>query len=97
MAKSSGGGESEWHVVAIRLRVTGAGNLKTRLSDYDNGQIQPLVDLPMLAATRFEPTRLANFQSQRVRVEGSTEEINETFRISRLVIFAKAVAIEYPQ
>ena len=95
--KSSGSGENEWHVVGTRLRVTGAGNLQLRLSDYDNGQIQSLVPLPMLAATRFEPTRLANFQSQRVRLEGGTTEINEVFRISRIVIYAKTVAMEYPQ
>lgn len=99
MAKrtGSGGGENEWHVVGVRLRVTGAGNLDLRLTDLDNGQIQTLVPLPMQAATRFEPTRLANIQSQRIRLEGSTDVIDETFRISRIVIYAKPVAVEYPQ
>lgn len=95
MAKRSGG-ENEHHVVSVRLRVTGAGNLQIGLQDLDNIQTQALVPIPMQAATRFEPTRLANFQSQRIRFTGTTTEINEIFRIHRIVIFAKPVAVEYP-
>lgn len=94
MAK--GGGENEHHVVSVRLRVTGVGNLHLGLQDLDDIQTQALVDLPMQATTRFEPTRLANFQSQRIRLTGGTTEINERFRIHRIVIFAKMVAVEYP-
>lgn len=96
MAKKSSGGENEWHVVAVRLRIVGTGNFLMRLSDLDNDQIVSLVDIPMQAATRIEPTRLANFQSQRIRFEGSTSEIDEYFRISKLILFAKPVAVEYP-
>jgi hypothetical protein len=96
VAKRQAGNESEWHVVGVRLRVVGTGDLDMRLSDLDNGQILPMVSITMQAATRIEPTRLANFQSQRVRFEGSTSEIDEYFRISRIIIFAKPVAVEYP-
>ena len=96
MAKSAGGGENEYHVVATRMRVVGSGNLQLTLTDLDNGQIQPLVDIAMLAATRIEPTRLANFQSQRIRLEGGVTEINEWFKINRIILFAKPVAVEYP-
>lgn len=78
------------------MRVLGAGNLKLALTDLSQIQTLNLVDLSMSAATRIEPTRLANFQSQRTRLEGSTTEIDETFRISRIILFAKAVAVEYP-
>lgn len=98
MAKSKGDstGEFEHHTVGIRMRVTGTGNLKLALTDYSNIQTQNLVPLPMVLNTRFEPTRLANFQSQRTRLVGTTTEINEVFEISRILIFAKPVAIEYP-
>jgi len=96
VAKRGGGAESEHHVVAVRLRVLGSGNLKLALTDLSQIQTLNLVDLPMSVATRIEPTRLANFQSQRIRLEGQTTEINETFVISRVIIFAKAVAVEYP-
>lgn len=95
MAKKSGG-ENEHHVVGVRLRINGAGNLNIGLQDLDNIQTQPLVPIAMQSATRIEITRLANFQSQRIRFTGTTTEINEIFHIRRIVIFAKPVAVEYP-
>lgn len=96
MAKSSILGEMEHHVVAVRLRVVGAGNLLLSLTDYDDVQTQNLATVTMVAATRIEPTRLANFQSQRIRLVGQTTEIDERFDIHRILIFAKPVAVEYP-
>lgn len=95
MAKNSGE-EFEHHIVGVRLRVTGSGNLKLSLLDYSDIQNQNLDPLVMQTKTRFEPTKLANFQSQRTRLIGQTTEINEVFQISRIIIFAKPVAVEYP-
>lgn len=89
-------GESEHHVVAVRLRVVGSGNLLLSLEDYSGIQTENLTPLPMVASTRIEPTRLANFQSQRVRLIGQTTEIDEIFDIHRILIFGKPVAVEYP-
>jgi hypothetical protein len=94
--KSSSGMESEYHIVAVRMRVTGSGNLKLTLTDLNQIQTKSLLDIPMQTATRIEPIRLANFQSQRTRLEGGTTEINEVFTINRIIIFAKPVAVEYP-
>jgi len=66
------------------------------LTDLDDTRTYNMVPLVMQATTRIEPTRLANFQSQRIRLVGSTNEINEVFTISRIIIFAKPVAMEYP-
>ena len=88
--------ESEHHIVGVRMRVNGSGNLDMTLSDLDNIQTQTLQPFVMAAATRIEPTRLANFQSQRTRLTVSTNVINETFLIQRIIIFAKPVAVEYP-
>lgn len=96
MAKQKLGPEFEHHIVATRWRITGQGNLQISLTDLNDIQIQDLVSLPMEEKTRFEPTRLANFQSQRTRLVGKTTELNETFRINRIIIFAKPVAMEYP-
>lgn len=95
MAKS-GGVESEHHVVGVRLRLTGAGNLQHRLSGLDDVLQQTLVPMPMTATARIEPTRLANLQGQRIRYELFTDQLNETFLIRRIIIYAKAVAVEYP-
>jgi hypothetical protein len=96
VAKKEKGGEYEHHVVGVRLRVNGAGNMKLSLTDLDDIQTQNLVDMPMQLTTRFEPLRLANFQSQRIRLVGKTTAINEHFEIQRIIIFAKPVALEYP-
>lgn len=50
----------------------------------------------MSTATRFEPTVLANFQSQRTRLIGTITELDEYFGIRRIIIYAKPVAVEYP-
>ena len=96
MAKRNSGGEYEHHVVSIRMRVTGSGNMDLALTDYDDIQTQTLVPITMAAATRIEPLRLANFQSQRIRLVGNVSEINEWFQIQRILIFATPVAQEYP-
>lgn len=96
MAKKSGSGEYEHHIVAVRLRVIGSGNLKLSLADLDDIQVSDLVDLPLQTATRIEPLRLANFQSQRIRLVGKVTELNEHFKIQRILIFSKPVVMEYP-
>ena len=97
--------ESEYHIVAVRFRVVGSGNLDLALTDLGKvvgldvvpTQTQNLVPITMVNSTRIEPTRLANFQSQRTRLEGSVDALDETFTISRIIIFAKAVTVgEYP-
>lgn len=96
MAKQNSGVEYEHHIVGTRLRVLGEGNLLLSLQDYSDIQTQDLSALAMSTATRFEPTRLANFQSQRTRLIGKITEIEEWFQIDRIIIYAKPVATEYP-
>lgn len=97
MAKrSGGGGEDEHHVVGVRMRVIGSGNLQLSLADLDDIQTQNLIPLVMTPTTRIEPFRLANLQSQRIRLVGKTTELGEYFKIQRILIFAKPVALEYP-
>ena len=97
MAKKSGTGvEYDHHVVAVRLRVTGAGNLQMSLEGLDDVQTQTLIPLTMQATNRLEPTRLTNFQGQRIRFSLFTDQLDETFLIRRIIIYAKPVAAEYP-
>lgn len=93
MAKTA---ENEYHIVGTRLRVVGSGNLRLSLTDLDGVQTSNLVPLPMQATTRFEPTVLANFQSQRTRLVGTITAIDEHFQITRIIVYAKPVAVEYP-
>lgn len=95
MAKNQSG-EYEHHVVAVRMRVIGTGNLQLSLADLDDIQVQTLVPIPMTPTTRIEPMRLANLQSQRIRLVGQVSVLGEYFKIQRILIFAKPVAQEYP-
>lgn len=94
--KSSGGPENEQHVVSVRMRLNGSGNLDMTLRDLDNVRHYDMVPFAMQTTTRIEPTRLANFQSQRILLHGSIDVINEWFWIRRIVIFTKPVVVEYP-
>lgn len=96
MAKKNQGGEYEHHIVGVRMRVIGTGSMQLALTDLDDIQTETLVPITMAATTRFEPFRLANFQSQRIRLVGRITEINETFKIQRILLFGKPVAQEYP-
>lgn len=96
MARKSGGGEYTYHIVGVRSRVTGAGNLRMTLEGLDNVRSLVLVPVPMIATNPIEPTRLANFQAQRTRLVGRVTELNEWFQIRRIIIFAKPVAAELP-
>lgn len=97
MARASAGVESETHLVAIRSRILGSGLMRFTLEDYSAIQTSNLIPLVLQTATRFEPTVLANFQSQRTRLIGKVADVTEWFEISKLIVFAKPVAEEYPQ
>jgi len=85
------------HFNAVRLRVTGSGNLQLSFKSLDDVNVSQLVDLPMVAATNKEPTVLANYIDQLGCLEFKTTEINETFAICKIVIFVREVASGYPQ
>jgi len=89
-------GESISHFAAIRVRVNGSGNLKMEVFSLDNVRSKTLVPLTMAVQTRIIPTRLVNFMEQRASFELKTTEIDEKFRINRIVIFSKATFTSYP-
>ena len=84
------------HYNAVRMRITGAGSLQMRFLSLDAIDTQTLVPFTMAATTAREPTRLANFKSQKAQLEIKTTVIDETFRISKIIIFAKPVESEFP-
>jgi hypothetical protein len=50
----------------------------------------------MATVTNREPAVLARFQEQGIQLELKTVSINEIFRISKIIIFAKPVSSDYP-
>ena len=76
--------------------MTGSGNLVPTLYSLDQVESQTLQEIVMATPNRIEPTVLANFNEQRMQLRLETTRIDETFNISRIVIFVKPVAESYP-
>jgi|PlaIllAssembly_1097288.scaffolds.fasta_scaffold00017_4 hypothetical protein len=95
-AREGSTGENISHFTAVRMRVTGQGNLKLKFYSLDDIKSQDLVPLPMQTTTNIQPTRLANFSQQRASLKIGTTEFQEYFRINRVIIFAKEMFTSYP-
>lgn len=89
-------GENIGHITAVRMRVVGSGNLDMRLYSTDDVTSSDLVAFAMSAATNIQPTRLANFIEQRASLKCSTDEIDEWFRINRIIIYVREFGSSYP-
>jgi hypothetical protein len=89
-------GENIQHFSGIRVRVTGTGSLKMTVYSLDDIKSKTLVPLTMATTSRIIPHRIVNFMEQRASFELKTTEINESFRINRIVIFVKEVFTSYP-
>jgi hypothetical protein len=96
VAKSSNFIGEVLHFNAVRLRVTGSGNLQLFLRSLDDTNNIQLSSVPMLSTTNIEPTVLANFIDQRGQLEIRTTEIDEVFTVSKIIIFIKPIASGYP-
>jgi hypothetical protein len=96
-SKSSFTGELV-HFGTIRMRATGSGNLQLFMHSLDDSlNSVTLADVALQVTTNREPTVLANFIDQYGQLEIKTTEIDETFEISKIVIFIKPVSSGYPQ
>lgn len=95
--KSSSGEEVINHFGAVRLRVNGSASLKLSLFSLDKTQQNILVPIPLQSLTNVEPNRLSNFTQQRAKLQIRTTEMNETFKISKIIIFTKPVAKSWPE
>lgn len=84
------------HYGIIRMRVQGSGNLLQYLISLGGVNTYTLIPFTLTTTTNKEMTRLVNVTEQKCQFELKTTAINEVFNISRILIFAKAVATEYP-
>lgn len=96
MAKESSGGENILHCTGVRLRVVGSGNLDMTLFSLDSARSFPMLSLAMAPTNERELTRLANFKSQRIQLAFSVDVIDEYFKISKIIFFAKTSGLSYP-
>lgn len=89
-------GENVQHFSTIRVRLNGVGDLKMVVYSLDDVRSKTLVPFTMTPATRFIPNRLVNFVEQRASFELKTTEIDEYFKINRIVIFVKEIYTSHP-
>jgi hypothetical protein len=97
MPKTSVSEEVINHYGAVRLRAVGSGNLRLTLFSLDEVKISSLLALTLQSKTNIEPNRLSNFTQQKAKLEVRTTEINETFRINKIVVFVRPTAKSYPE
>jgi len=89
-------GENIMHFGAVRMRLTGTGSLLMSLFSLDDIKSQTLVPFTMQSSTNIQVTRLSNFNEQRAALRLRTTEINEFFRINRIILFTKEIYTSYP-
>jgi hypothetical protein len=67
------------HFTAVRMRVTGSGNLQCRLLSLDEDNVVNLPNIVMTNAPGRYTNILCNMLTQRAQLEIKTTEINEVF------------------
>ncbi len=97
-AARTGGSAGEMinHFTGVRMRVIGQGNLQLSLLSPDGINISTLAPTIMQSTNRISPFTLASFTEERVQLQISTDEIDEIFRVNRIILFAKATATMEP-
>jgi hypothetical protein len=89
-------GENICHFNGIRLRVVGSGGLRMSLWSLDQINNADFPVITMAATTNIQPFKMINFMEQRAQLKIETVEIDEWFKINRLIFFVKPTFVEYP-
>lgn len=85
------------HYGAIRYRIIGSGTLQTTLYSLQDVESQTLANITMSNPNDRMPTILANFNKEQAFLKGETNEMNDYFRINRIIIYTKPIWSGYPQ
>lgn len=96
IASNQSAGEDILHTTMVRLRVTGVGNLKMKFYSLDNTREYDLGNMNLSLSPGRDLDRLCNVIEQRAFFEIKTTEINEVFRINRIIVYARPFASQYP-
>lgn len=96
VARDGSSGEFISHFTGVRMRIVGAGEFEMRLISMDEIETQTLVPFTLEETTNRQPFRLANFNQQRALLEGKTDQIDEFFKIDRIILFVKELWTDYP-
>ncbi len=97
MASKSNDSEVIQHTVSVRYRVYGDGNLRSTLYGYQEVTSSVLPVIAMESTTDRLASILANFNNQKTQLQFQVTYINETFVISKIIVFTKPSRAGYPQ
>jgi hypothetical protein len=84
------------HFGAITARLNGTGLFRMELFNLDDTAPSTLVPFTMATSPGKEPTRLCNFVQQRARLKMFTTDIDDYFKVNRVVVFVKPIYTQYP-
>ena len=103
MARSGGNGRTTGeilHWVGLRVRCTGSGpsaQLRPVIRSLDDQNVSVCPTFALNPLTNREETVLVEYTDQYGLVELKTLFIDETFNVSKIIVFVKPVAAEYPR
>ena len=89
------GDEAVLHFAAIRIRVIGQGNLQLTLKGLDANPTANLPSIVMQMGPGREPQMLCNFINQRVQLRVFVTNLDENFKINRIVLYGKPIYTSY--
>jgi len=89
-------GENIHHFSTIRLRATGQGKLSMVVHSMDLVRSKQLAMMQLEGKTRIQPNRIVNFVEQRACFEFQLTDIDEYFRINRIIVFMKEIYTSHP-
>ncbi len=86
-----------YHCVMVRYRLTGTGEFNARLFSLDDEFEYELPAKTLALTNNRYVDSTCNFTEQRINLEFSVDEINETFLLRQVQFYIKPVSTGYPQ
>lgn len=86
--------ENVVHYCAYRIRAFGSGDLYGTFYDLAHNKSFACTKLPLELDTGIEPTKLADFTSQRAILRLEVRSIGDNFNVNRIIVFAKTVGTQ---
>jgi hypothetical protein len=83
------------HYGAVKVRVNGMGNLVPTFSNLDGTKIQIMPSFVMSGMPGLEPIKLVSFKTQRAFLRLGTSQLNEIFKINRVIVYVKPLWSQY--
>lgn len=85
------------HSGFVRTRAVGSGSLRMTLSSLDDVTSKTLPVIALSPTPGREPMVLAGFIAQKMALKIEVNALDEWFSISKITVFVRQYATEFPQ